>query len=140
MRRSTRRLVSTGIGSAARYLAECRTAPKQLCIHDGAVEWPNTVAAAYAEQALLHEMLRNAGHTVIGNKVGCTTPVMQKYLDVPHPCAGGIYDTGLWRQSSAEPVEVDVSRDGDLLEHLTEPRRADKETVLAAVRSKAAEP
>ena len=110
MRRSTRRLVSTGIGSAARYLAECRTAPKQLCIHDGAVEWPNTVAAAYAEQALLHEMLWNAGHTVIGNKVGCTTPVMQKYLDVPHPCAGGIYDTGLWRQSSAEPVEVDVSR------------------------------
>jgi 2-keto-4-pentenoate hydratase len=27
-----------------------------------------------------------------GWKIGCTTPVMQDYLDIPHPCAGTLYD------------------------------------------------
>jgi 2-oxo-3-hexenedioate decarboxylase/2-keto-4-pentenoate hydratase len=45
-------------------------------------------------QDALHEMLTDRGHGgVVGTKIGCTTRVMQEYLGVPHPVAGGIFDT-----------------------------------------------
>ena len=28
---------------------------------------------------------------VVGHKIGCTTPVMQAYLDIPNPCAGEVF-------------------------------------------------
>ena len=52
---------------------------------------PVTVEDAYAVQDALHECLaaRGAG-AMAGHKVGCTTPVMQAYLGIDHPCAGGV--------------------------------------------------
>ena len=32
----------------------------------------------------------------MGHKIGCTSHVMQRYLGVEHPCAGGIYADALW--------------------------------------------
>jgi 2-keto-4-pentenoate hydratase len=47
---------------------------------------------AYQIQSLLHEKLTAHGlGPVSGHKIGCTTPVMQAYLGIGQPCAGGIF-------------------------------------------------
>ena len=48
---------------------------------------PADLADGYAIQHALHGLLG----PVAGYKIGCTTPVMQKYLGIDHPCAGGIF-------------------------------------------------
>jgi 2-oxo-3-hexenedioate decarboxylase/2-keto-4-pentenoate hydratase len=53
---------------------------------------PPDVAAAYAVQDALHAKLAAAGRGAIaGHKIGCTTPVMQRFLGIDHPCAGGVF-------------------------------------------------
>jgi 2-oxo-3-hexenedioate decarboxylase/2-keto-4-pentenoate hydratase len=55
---------------------------------------PRDVAEAYDLQDAVHATLEAAGHgRVIGHKIGCTTPVMQAFLNIPSPCAGGVFDT-----------------------------------------------
>jgi 2-keto-4-pentenoate hydratase len=106
MRRSVRQA-----SSAARYLARCRLAESQQVVSANGALWPATVSEAYRTQAELHEiLLQRGGHRVVGSKVGCTTPVMQAYLGVPHPCAGAIYDTSLWASNGAQCIEVPASR------------------------------
>ncbi len=52
---------------------------------------PADLAAAYAVQDALHEIYLASGHgPLAGYKIGCTTPVMQSYLGIDHPCAGGL--------------------------------------------------
>lgn len=54
---------------------------------------PANEAEAYALQDALHGKLRAAGQgTVIGHKIGCTTPVMQRFLDIDNPCAGAVFE------------------------------------------------
>jgi 2-oxo-3-hexenedioate decarboxylase/2-keto-4-pentenoate hydratase len=54
---------------------------------------------AYAIQDALHPCLDTAGWgALVGYKIGCTTPVMQQYLDIPNPCAGGILDSSVQHQ------------------------------------------
>jgi 2-keto-4-pentenoate hydratase len=53
---------------------------------------PRDEADAYAVQRALHRRLTVAGlGEVIGHKIGCTTPVMQSYLAIDHPCSGGMF-------------------------------------------------
>jgi 2-keto-4-pentenoate hydratase len=53
---------------------------------------PADQAAAYAVQDALHTALTAAGHGALaGHKIGCTTPVMQRFLRIPNPCAGGVF-------------------------------------------------
>jgi 2-keto-4-pentenoate hydratase len=53
---------------------------------------PANEAVAYAVQTVLHDLLTDAGWgQVVGHKIGCTTPVMQEYLHIDSPCAGGIF-------------------------------------------------
>lgn len=55
---------------------------------------PLDVADSMAIQDTVHDLLTAAGYgRVIGTKIGCTTRVMQDYLGMPHPVAGGIFDT-----------------------------------------------
>eukprot|EP00316_Scyphosphaera_apsteinii_P005724 CAMPEP_0119311092 /NCGR_PEP_ID=MMETSP1333-20130426/21634_1 /TAXON_ID=418940 /ORGANISM="Scyphosphaera apsteinii, Strain RCC1455" /LENGTH=273 /DNA_ID=CAMNT_0007315395 /DNA_START=241 /DNA_END=1062 /DNA_ORIENTATION=- len=59
---------------------------------------PKTVNEAYEVQTSLQSILTASPIiNVVGQKVGCTTAVMQEYLQIPHPCVGGIYDNALWR-------------------------------------------
>ena len=52
---------------------------------------PADLGAAYAVQEALHAVLGAAGcGPVAGHKIGCTTPVMQKFLRIATPCAGGV--------------------------------------------------
>jgi 2-keto-4-pentenoate hydratase len=53
---------------------------------------PADETAAYAVQDALHAALTAAGHGALaGHKIGCTTPVMQRFLRIPNPCAGGVF-------------------------------------------------
>ena len=52
---------------------------------------PTDLTAAYAVQDALHARLAAAGRgRVAGHKIGCTTPVMQKFLGIATPCAGAV--------------------------------------------------
>ena len=53
---------------------------------------PPDLMAAYAVQDALHARLNVAGCGVVAvHKIGCTTPVMQRFLAIDHPCAGGVF-------------------------------------------------
>jgi 2-keto-4-pentenoate hydratase len=53
---------------------------------------PPDEASAYAIQDALHHRLTAAGcGALAGHKIGCTTAVMQRFLDIGNPCAGGVF-------------------------------------------------
>jgi 2-oxo-3-hexenedioate decarboxylase/2-keto-4-pentenoate hydratase len=53
---------------------------------------PADERAAYAVQDALHAALTAAGHGALaGHKIGCTTAVMQRFLGITNPCAGGVF-------------------------------------------------
>ncbi len=57
---------------------------------------PRDEAEGYAIQAALANVLVKAGRgPVIGAKIGCTTPVMQDYMNIGSPCAGTMHESGL---------------------------------------------
>src|SRR4051794_6631127 len=49
----------------------------------------------YRIQHALHALLAPETGPLVGYKIGCTSPVMQRYLDIPHPCAGGVFAKGV---------------------------------------------
>jgi 2-keto-4-pentenoate hydratase len=51
---------------------------------------PRDAAEGYRVQAQVHEAL---GGALAGHKIGCTTHVMQKYLEIDQPCAGRVFAT-----------------------------------------------
>ncbi len=51
---------------------------------------PSTEHHAYQIQFALHERLAASQGGQIGWKIGCTTPVMQAFLQIETPCAGGM--------------------------------------------------
>ena len=52
---------------------------------------PPSLDDAYRVQATLNERLSGPLGPVCGRKIGCTTPVMQRYLRIDHPCAGALH-------------------------------------------------
>jgi 2-keto-4-pentenoate hydratase len=53
---------------------------------------PDNEADAYAVQDALHQKLGIAGYgDLAGHKIGCTTSVMQQFLGIGNPCAGGVF-------------------------------------------------
>ncbi|MEJ3655521.1 fumarylacetoacetate hydrolase family protein [Actinomycetes bacterium KLBMP 9759] len=53
---------------------------------------PDDIADGYRLQDDVHAYLTSEGlGELVGHKIGCTTPVMQAFLDIAHPCAGGIF-------------------------------------------------
>ncbi len=55
---------------------------------------PADEAEAYRVQERLHLLLNDVGYGKrVGYKIGCTTPVMQKFLGINNPCAGGVFNT-----------------------------------------------
>jgi len=62
---------------------------------------PKTLAEAYDLQDAVRARLAERGlGAQVGWKIGCTTPVMQKYLDIPHPCAGTLYRATTYRDEA----------------------------------------
>src|SRR5437764_2059230 len=52
---------------------------------------PKDEAEGYRIQRALHDLLLPKAGGVVGYKIGCTSAVMQQYLGIPHPCAGGVF-------------------------------------------------
>lgn len=87
------------IEEAARLLARARAERAPLEALPEACR-PGDEAAAYAVQAQLHRLQQAAGlGSRVGWKIGCTTPVMQSYMGIDHPCYGGIFATTLTEES-----------------------------------------
>lgn len=65
---------------------------------------PATVTEGYTIQQELNRQLGKAGMgDMIGHKIGCTTPVMQAFLDIKHPCAGRIFSNTVMHQHGRVP-------------------------------------
>jgi 2-keto-4-pentenoate hydratase len=59
---------------------------------------PANESDAYLVQDALNVQLTAAGvGPLTGHKIGCTTPVMQAYLNIPNPCAGGVFGPTIHR-------------------------------------------
>lgn len=83
--------VDSRLQSAAGRLAQCRLQREPLDALPGDLR-PVDEAEAYAMQEVLHARLAAALGPVTGHKIGCTTAVMQAFLRIPNPCAGGVFE------------------------------------------------
>src|SRR6201995_5148498 len=73
---------------------------------------PKGEAEGYRVQRALHDLLLPQTGSLVGYKIGCTSKVMQQYLDIPHPCGGGVFARGVHesavRLRGADYVRVGV--------------------------------
>ncbi len=74
----------------ARLLAQNRLAKQRLSALSPEYR-PKDEAEAYGIQAQLHNELAAQLGEIAGHKIGCTTTVMQRFLNIPNPCAGGVF-------------------------------------------------
>jgi len=96
---------------AADLLARCRLERQPLDALPAHL-LPADEQEAYAIQELLHARLSAAGMgPVSGFKIGCTTAVMQAFLNIPNPCAGGVFERTV-HQSPAQIRHADFVRVG----------------------------
>ena len=56
---------------------------------------PDTEADGYLVQDAVHELLASDVGVRVGYKIGCSSAVMQQYLNIPHPCGGGVFASGV---------------------------------------------
>jgi 2-keto-4-pentenoate hydratase len=49
----------------------------------------------YRVQRAVHDLLLPVTGALVGYKIGCTSKVMQQYLNIPHPCGGGVFARGV---------------------------------------------
>ena len=84
----------TDIRAAADIIASGRRsrAPLEQLAADIA---PKTESDGYLIQDALHGLLAPDFGVRVGYKIGCTSSVMQQYLGIPHPCAGGVFAKGV---------------------------------------------
>lgn len=81
----------TNLQAAARFIADHRLARAPLPALDALLR-PMDERAAYAVQDCLHTLLEAQGlGAIAGYKIGCTTAVMQAFLNIPNPCGGGVF-------------------------------------------------
>jgi 2-keto-4-pentenoate hydratase len=72
---------------------------------------PRDEAEGYLVQRTLHDLLLPGTGPLVGYKIGCTSKVMQEYLDIPHPCGGGVFARGV-HESSVHLRHADYVRVG----------------------------
>jgi 2-keto-4-pentenoate hydratase len=62
---------------------------------------PKDLAAGYRVQRAVHDLLLPQTGPLVGYKIGCTSAVMQRYLNIPHPCGGGVFARGVHESGAA---------------------------------------
>lgn len=66
---------------------------------------PKTITQGYAIQSALNSFLTQAGMgEQVGHKIGCTTAVMQAFVNINHPCAGRIFSNTVMHGSGQIPL------------------------------------
>jgi len=98
----------TDIRAAAEIIATARRgrAPLQPLAGDAA---PEDEAEGYQIQDAVHGLLAADFGAQAGYKIGCTSAVMQQYLDIPHPCGGGVFAKGVHDSGVSLHVAYDDS-------------------------------
>jgi len=56
---------------------------------------PADEAEGYRIQNALHDLMLPHVGNLVGYKIGCTSAVMQDYMQIDHPCAGGVFQKGV---------------------------------------------
>lgn len=80
------------IERAAMALAEVRLGRRRRLAELPQECRPPDLDVAYQVQDALHRRLADGGlGPLAGHKIGCTTAVMQRFLGIDHPCAGGLF-------------------------------------------------
>lgn len=79
---------------AARIIAAARKNRNALAPLPQAA-MPKSIEDGYRVQAEVHRLLATELGPLAGYKIGCTSEVMQEYLAIPHPCAGGVHARGV---------------------------------------------
>jgi len=80
--------------AAATTIAAARRNRTRLAALDDATV-PRDEAEGYRVQRALHDLMLPVNGALAGYKIGCTSAVMQRYLDIPHPCSGGVFVRGV---------------------------------------------
>ena len=96
---------------AAHAIAAARTSLTPLPALPPAIV-PGNVEDGYRIQSEVHRLLVPRLGPLVGYKIGCTSDVMQQYLAIPHPCAGGVHASAVHRSgvvlNAADYVRVGV--------------------------------
>ena len=91
------------IALAALHIAQVRQAGKHLDRLPDPIR-PLAIDEGYRVQDKVHAILEEAGYgPVVGHKIGATTPVMQAYMEIDHPCAGGIFASSVFESGATLP-------------------------------------
>ena len=80
-------------------LKRARFEQEPVAVFDSSIE-PPSLKAGYDCQDRLHTLLTPELGDLAGYKIGCTTPVMQEYMGIPHPCAGGVFRQTIYTESA----------------------------------------
>lgn len=86
-------LPSDALHQAAQIIAAARKSLKPLPALPQQIT-PKCIEDGYRAQSEVHRLLATELGPRVGYKIGCTSQVMQKYLGIPHPCAGGVHARG----------------------------------------------
>ena len=93
----------------------------------------------YAIQAEVARLRQERGETVIGYKVGCTSPATQRQMGIDSPIFGRLYEGERWSSGVVLPRErfLPLAFEGELAVRLGAelPGEADGETALETVES-----
>ncbi len=96
--------------AAAKNIAKARRSRAPLAALPADIA-PRDEADGYKVQRALHDLMLPKTGALVGYKIGCTSPVMQAYLDIPHPCGGGVFEKGV-HESGAKLAASDYIRVG----------------------------
>jgi 2-keto-4-pentenoate hydratase len=96
--------------AAAEIIATARRSRAALKALPGQMQ-PAEEAEGYLIQRAVHDLLLPSTGALVGYKIGCTSAVMQEYLQIPHPCGGGVFARGV-HDSGARLRAADFVRVG----------------------------
>jgi 2-keto-4-pentenoate hydratase len=80
--------------AAARIIASNRRNRSRLASLPAELA-PRDEVEGYRIQRAVHDLLLPHAGAMVGYKIGCTSAVMQQYLNIPHPCGGGVFARGV---------------------------------------------
>jgi 2-keto-4-pentenoate hydratase len=89
--------------SAAQAIASARRSHAPLPALPPGIA-PRDEAEGYLVQRALHDLMLPVNGALAGYKIGCTSTVMQRYLEIPHPCSGGVFERRIHANGAMLPA------------------------------------
>jgi len=92
--------IDNTILAAAQTIAQARRSRAPLKALPSGLA-PKDEAEGYRLQRAVHDLMLPSTGPLVGYKIGCTSAVMQRYLNIPHPCGGGVFARGVHESGAA---------------------------------------